>query len=247
MILLAIAKLRLAGLLSFSLLSSRYGSPKDKMPVLPIPTAKIPTKMIATLSQSFSVWPSQFSFSLDEEHVPCESSSDPTESTSNGTKLDQKKKRDYNTENNSPVYLHWIWTNLLCWLHSVPFRLNTALLLKTFHMQISLMPSPLIMAFSWLFRRMEEIRWSKSDLSHCRSIQMQSQWISPQIVSQSWIALLWGTKIPYFVILLTKRIQIRRVCGINTFVAKMVSMKTVHMTFLGYLLYHVKKPYSYFA
>ena len=131
------------------------------------------------------------------------------------------------------VYLHWIQTNLLGWLHSVPFQLNMALLLKTFHMQISLMPSPSIMAFSWLFRWMEEIRWSKSDLSHCRSIQMQSQWISPQIVSQSWIALLWGTKTPYFVILLIRRIQIRRVCGINIFVAKMVSMKTVHMMLHG--------------
>ena len=59
-----------------------------------MPTAKIPTKMIATLSQSFSVCPSQFSFSLEEEHVPCESSPDPTEETKNGSKWDQNKKKD---------------------------------------------------------------------------------------------------------------------------------------------------------
>ena len=53
------------------------------MLVLPIPTVKIPTKMIPTLSQSFcEVWLSQFSFnSLVAEHTPLESSPDPTEST----------------------------------------------------------------------------------------------------------------------------------------------------------------------
>ena len=82
-ILAAIVKLNAIGPFSFSLLSSTYGIPKENILVLPMPTVKIPTNMIPTLTQSFCVaWLSQSSLILlSAEHKLLDSPTDSAELT----------------------------------------------------------------------------------------------------------------------------------------------------------------------
>ena len=51
--------LKAKGLSFLWVLSSMYGIPKEKIPVLPTPTVNIPMKIMTTLIQSLGAFPSQ--------------------------------------------------------------------------------------------------------------------------------------------------------------------------------------------